>query len=77
VGQQRPPLSDVIGEDPLRLDPALPHVYGQEENRDAPQRLRRRVKAVRARQPQQWDKGKTPWPQAPKDGKITYRGDGR
>jgi hypothetical protein len=35
------------------------------------------VKAVRAAQPQTWEPGTTPWPQAPKDGKIIYTGDGR
>lgn len=77
LGQQRPPLSKVIGEEPLLMDPPLPYVYGQKENRDAPQWLRARVEAVRATQPADWAPGETPWPQAPKDGKIIYSGDGR
>jgi arylsulfatase A-like enzyme len=74
VGKERPPL----GELPLLMDPALPYVYGQQENRHAPEWLKRHVRAIRATQRQHWPPGETPWPQAPgKDGVIIYSGDGR
>ncbi len=75
--KQRPPLSDIIGEQPLLMDPPLPFVYGRDENLHAPDWVRRAVTVVRATQPKSWAPGKTPWPQAPKDGKIIYTGDGR
>jgi hypothetical protein len=60
------------------MDPALPYVYGQEENRNAPQWVKEHVRTIRATQPQHWPSGETPWPQAPaRDGTIIYRGDGR
>ncbi len=62
VGRQRPPL----GEKPLLMDPPLPYIYGLEENRNAPEWLKRAVDGVRATQPKEWPPGKTPWPQAPK-----------
>ncbi|MFW5693031.1 MAG: sulfatase-like hydrolase/transferase [Thermoguttaceae bacterium] len=77
VGKERPPLSDLIGREPLLMDPPLPYVYGRDENRDAPEWVKERVRAVRATQPTEWAPGETPWPQAPKDGKIIYTGDGR
>lgn len=72
-GKQRPPLKgmDVV------MTPALPWVYGQSENANAPQWLKDAVQKVRDTQPKIWAQGKTPWPQAPKDGKIIYTGDGR
>lgn len=70
---ERPPL----GELPLLMDPALPYVYGRDENARAPEWIKTHVKAIRVTQPQQWPPGATPWPQAPKDGKIIYTGDGR
>ena len=73
LAQQRPPL----GDKPMLMTPALPWVYGQNENRQAPEWLKRRVQQVRAGQPTEWAAGTTPWPQAPKDGKIIYTGDGR
>ncbi|BCX47557.1 N-acetylgalactosamine-6-sulfatase [Haloferula helveola] len=73
VSKQRPPLE---GMDRL-MSPALPWVYGQEENANAPDWLKELVKQVRATQPTEWAPGTTPWPQAPKDGKIIYTGDGR
>jgi len=59
------------------MTPALPWVYGKEENANAPEWVKEAVKKVRATQPQSWPPGETPWPQAPKDGKIIYTGDGR
>jgi len=73
IAAERPPLGDL----PVLMDPALPWVYGREENASAPEWIKAHVKAVRATQPQTWAPGTTPWPQAPKDGKITYTGDGR
>ena len=73
VGKERPPL----GEKTLLMTPALPWVYGQQENQTAPEWVKKRVQQVRATQPTTWAAGKTPWPQAPKDGKIIYTGDGR
>lgn len=62
---------------PLLMEPPLPYIYGREENRNAPEWVKRRIRAVRATQPTEWAPGETPWPQAPKDGKIIYTGDGR
>lgn len=73
VGEERPPMPDMS----LLMTPALPWVYGQAENAQAPQWVKDLMVEVRARQPQSWPPGKTPWPQAPKDGKIIYTGDGR
>jgi hypothetical protein len=39
--------------------------------------VKQEVQKIRKAQPQQWPRGKTPWPQAPKEGKIIYAGDGR
>lgn len=72
-GQQRPPMPDMS----ILMTPALPWVYGQEENASAPAWLKELIIEVRKTQPQSWEPGKTPWPQAPKDGKIIYTGDGR
>lgn len=77
MAKQRPTLDEYIGDPPLLMDPSLPYVYGRAENREAPRWLIERVEAVRATQPKSWAPGKTPWPQAPKDGKIEYTGDGR
>jgi len=63
VDQERPPL----GEKPLLMRPALPYVYGLEENKNPPAWLIKAVKQARSKQPQSWPKGKTPWPQAPKN----------
>ena len=76
-GNERPPLSDLIGEEPLLMDPPLPYIYGEAENRAAPEWVKERIRAIRATQPTEWAPGETPWPQAPKDGKIIYTGDGR
>lgn len=73
VSDQRPPL----GELPTLMDPALPYVYGRDENRQAPQWLKEHVETIRAGQKQHWPEGETPWPQAPQDGVIIYTGDGR
>jgi len=72
-GKERPPLT---GMDRL-MSPALPWVYGQEENENVAQWIKDEVSKIRATQPQTWAPGTTPWPQAPKDGKIIYTGDGR
>ena len=60
-GKQRPPL----GEKPLLMDPPLPYVYGLQENKDAPDWLKKHVNAIRSKQPTKWAPGETPWPQAP------------
>lgn len=73
AAKERPPLT---GMDRL-MSPALPWVYGQEENAEAADWLKAEVEKVRATQPKTWAHGETPWPQAPKDGKIIYTGDGR
>lgn len=61
VGKQRPPL----GDKPLLMDPPLPYVYGLEEQSETPAWLKAHVDAIRAKQPQQWAPGETPWPKAP------------
>ncbi len=61
VGTQRPPL----GNKPLLMDPPLPYIYGQEENTSPPSWLTEHVDKVRAKQPQTWPSGETPWPKAP------------
>jgi arylsulfatase A-like enzyme len=61
VAQQRPPL----GDKPLLMSPALPYVYGIDENKDPPQWLIEAVDQARAKQPKEWPPGETPWPQAP------------
>ena len=72
-GASRPPL---IGMDRL-MSPALPWVYGQKENAEVAQWIKEFVEEIRSTQPKSWAPGTTPWPQAPKDGKIIYTGDGR
>ena len=62
VGAQRPPL----GDKPLLMDPPLPYIYGQAENQNPPEWLKSAVDAVRAKQPQEWAPGETPWPRPPK-----------
>ncbi|MEM9480865.1 MAG: arylsulfatase [Verrucomicrobiota bacterium] len=61
LAKQRPPL----GDKPLLMDPPLPYVYGISGAENPPQWLIDHVNAVRAKQPQEWAPGKTPWPQAP------------
>ncbi|MGC6456738.1 MAG: arylsulfatase [Akkermansiaceae bacterium] len=73
AAKERPPLTGI---DRL-MSPALPWVYGQEENANTPEWVKAEVNKIRATQPKTWAPGKTPWPQAPKDGKIEYTGDGR
>lgn len=73
VGNERPPLPDMS----LLMTPALPWVYGALENANAPNWVKEKMRQIRAKQPQEWTAGTTPWPQAPKDGKIIYTGDGR
>lgn len=62
VDAERPPL----GDKPLLMDPPLPYIYGQAENQNPPEWLKRAVDAVRATQKKDWAPGETPWPQAPK-----------
>lgn len=62
VAAERPPL----GEKPLLMTPALPYVYGIDENTSPPAWLVKKVTAARAKQPKSWAPGTTPWPQAPK-----------
>jgi hypothetical protein len=73
VSAERPPL----GELPILMEPALPYVYGRDENANVSAWIKDHVDAIRATQPQHWPPGTTPWPQSPKDGKIIYTGDGR
>lgn len=73
AASERPPMPRM---DRL-MSPAQPWVYGEKANANAPDWLKRAVMEVRKTQPQEWAAGKTPWPQAPKDGKIIYTGDGR
>lgn len=73
VAAERPPL----GQLPRLMDPALPYVYGRDENVQVPAEIKSHVDAIRATQPQSYPPGTYPWPAAPKDGKIIYTGDGR
>lgn len=73
VGKERPPLTGI---DRL-MSPALPWVYGQKENVTVPNWVKQEVQKIRNTQPKDWAPGTTPWPQAPKNGKIIYTGDGR
>lgn len=73
IGAERPPMPDMN----LLMTPALPWIYGQRENAHAPDWVKTHLQPIRAKQPQTWAEGTTPWPQAPKDGKIIYTGDGR
>lgn len=73
IGNERPPRPDWK----LLMTPAFPWVYGQKENARVPEWVKEHLRPIRARQPQSWAAGTTPWPQAPKDGKIIYSGDGR
>lgn len=68
VARERPPL----GDKPLLMTPALPYIYGEEENRDPPAWLVQAVTEARRQQPQSWPPGKTPWPQAPQGVTIKY-----
>ncbi len=61
VANERPPL----GDKPLLMSPALPYVYGLDENKDPPKWLIEAVDKARAKQPKEWPPGETPWPQAP------------
>jgi hypothetical protein len=61
-GDERPPLGDKTA----LMDPPLPYVYGQLESEDLPEWLISHVDQIRAKQPQFWAPGETPWPQAPK-----------
>ncbi|MFN3192670.1 MAG: arylsulfatase B [Aureliella sp.] len=71
IGNERPPL----GNKPLLMDPPLPYVYGEQEQSDVPAWLVEAVETVRARQPQEWAPGETPWPKAPQ-GAVASKMDG-
>ena len=73
VGKERPPLTGI---DRL-MSPALPWIYGQQEDENVPHWVKQEVQKIRDSQPKEWAPGTTPWPQSPKDGKIIYTGDGR
>ena len=73
VAKERPPMPSMK----LLMSPAQPWVYGEAENKNCPEWVKEIVNEVRKTQPKSWAPGKTPWPQAPKDGKIIYTGDGR
>ena len=73
VSKERPPMPDLS----ILMDPPLPWVYGKAEDANTPVWLKEYMKEVRSKQPHHWEPGTTPWPQAPKDGKILYTGDGR
>ncbi|MCB1277384.1 sulfatase-like hydrolase/transferase [Prosthecobacter sp.] len=73
IAAERPPLGDL----PILMDPALPYVYGRDENKDVPDEIKSHVDAIRATQPKSYPPGTYPWPGAPKDGKVIYKGDGR
>ena len=75
--QQAADERPLLGDKAKLMTPALPWVYGQQENQNVPEWVKQRVSQVRATQPTTWAPGTTPWPQAPKDGKIEYTGDGR
>ena len=62
AASERPPL----GDKPLLMEPPLPYIYGEAENKAVPEWLKKQVDAIRATQPQTWAPGTTPWPQAPK-----------
>lgn len=47
------------------MDPQLPYIYGEDENRNPPAWLVETVEEVRAGQPQHWPEGETPWPKPP------------
>jgi len=47
------------------MEEALPYVYGMQENDNIPEWIKKHVDAIRAKQPQKWTEGETPWPQAP------------
>lgn len=72
LSAQRPPLATF---DQL-MDPASPYVYGQAEYESTSPLLRNYVERARAAQPA-IPAGTYPWPPPPKDGVITYTGDGR
>jgi hypothetical protein len=57
------------------MDPPLPYVYGQEEQKDVPDWLKKKIDAIRATQHREWASGETPWPKAPK-GAIASKMDG-
>lgn len=73
VAAERPPLAELT----ILMDPALPYVYGRDENNHVPSEIQTHVNAIRATQPKSYPSGTYPWPAAPKDGKVVYTGDGR
>ena len=65
---ERPPL----GDKPLLMRPALPYVYGEDENKEVPDWLVEAVDAAPSKQPKEWPAGETPWPQAPTTTESPY-----
>ena len=56
------------------MSPALPWVYGKEENANAPEWVKEEIRRISY----STKSGREPsWPQAPIEGKIIYTGDGR
>tara|TARA_R110002049_G_scaffold285698_1_gene466750 strand:+ start:160233 stop:161825 length:1593 start_codon:yes stop_codon:yes gene_type:complete len=68
AAKERPPL----GDKPLLMRPALPYVYGEDENKAPPAWLVDAVDAAREKQPKSWPPGETPWPQAPTTTESPY-----
>ena len=73
LSAERPPL----GELSEVMNPALPYVYGQAEDNSVSEKIRHHVEHARRSQQQIWEAGKYPWPAPPRNGQITYEGDGR
>ena len=73
LSAERPPL----GELSEVMNPALPYVYGKAENKSVSEKIRSHVERSRRGQQQNWEPGKYPWPAPPRNGQITYEGDGR
>ena len=73
LSAERPPL----GELSKVMNPALPYVYGQAEDNSVSEKIRHHVEHARRSQQQIWEAGKYPWPAPPRNGQITYEGDGR
>ncbi len=73
LSAERPPL----GELSEVMNPALPYVYGKAENKSVSEKIRSHVERSRRGQQQIWEPGKYPWPAPPRNGQITYEGDGR
>ena len=73
LSAERPPLAELSEV----MNPALPYVYGQAENTSVSEKIRSHVEHSRRGQQRIWEAGKYPWPAPPRNGQITYDGDGR